>query len=140
MQLSRRTLVPATALRLVAVTLVIVALAGLRLPVPGGPVNTIFLLDTSASVSPATQAAARQWIARATEERGPDDAFALLTFGENTRIEHPFGRGDLDEEEAPAGLDERTNIDKALGMAAALFPAGRAETHRAAFRWQPNGG
>ena len=36
MQLSRRTLVPATALRLIAVTLVILALAGLRLPVPGG--------------------------------------------------------------------------------------------------------
>ncbi len=122
MQLSRRTLVPATALRLIAVALVILALAGLRLPVPGGPVNTIFLLDTSASVSAPTQAAARQWIARAADERGPDDSFAILTFGDGTRIEHPFGRREIDEGEVPAGLDERTNIGDALEMAAALFP------------------
>ncbi len=124
MQLSRRTLVLATTLRLVAVTLLIVALAGLQLPLPGGPVNTIFLLDTSASVSPATQAAARQWIDKAAETRAPDDTFALLTFGTDTRIEHPFGRNDPVEGEATAGLDERTNISDALEMAASLFPPG----------------
>ena len=122
MQLSRRTLALATTLRLIAITLLILALAGLRLPLPGGPINTIFLLDTSASVSPATQAAARQWIGRAVEARAPDDAFAILTFGNEARIERPFGRGDLAEDEVPAGLDERTNIASALEMAASLFP------------------
>ncbi|MYB75580.1 MAG: VWA domain-containing protein, partial [Chloroflexi bacterium] len=102
--------------------MLILALAGLRLPLPGGPINTIFLLDTSASVSPATQAAARQWIERAVEARAPDDAFAILTFGNEARIERPFGRGDLAEDEVPAGLDERTNIASALEMAASLFP------------------
>ncbi len=122
MQLSRRTLALATTLRLLAVALLIAALAGLRLPLPGGPVNTIFLLDTSASVPPATQAAARQWIERAVDARAPDDAYALLTFGAETRIEQPFGRGAPDEGEPPAGGDERTNIANALQMAASFFP------------------
>ena len=121
-QLSRRTLVLATALRLLAVTLLIAALAGLRLPVPGGPVNTIFLLDTSASVLPATQSAARQWIERAAAARAPDDSFALLTFGAETRIEQPFGRGAPDESESAQPPDERTNIANALEMAASFFP------------------
>ena len=122
MQLSRRTLSLATTLRLAAVTLLIVALAGLRLPLSGGPVNTIFLLDTSASIPPATQAAARQWIELAGEESSPDDRFAILTFGADTRIDQPFGRSNLDEGDAVAGRDERTNIANALEMAASLFP------------------
>jgi uncharacterized membrane protein len=122
MQLSRRTLVLATSLRLMAVTLLIVALAGLRLPLTGGPVNTIFLLDTSASILPATQAAARLWIERAAESSAPDDRFALLTFGSETRIEQPFGRADFGDDLPPAGVDEHTNLESALRLAASLFP------------------
>lgn len=122
MQLSRRTIVLATGLRLAAVTLLVVALAGLQLPLSGGPVNTIFLLDTSASISPGTQAAARQWIARAGEESAPDDRFAILSFGETTRIDRPFGGSSADEDQVPAGRDERTNIASALEIAASLFP------------------
>ena len=122
MQLSRRTLVLATSLRIVAVTLLVLALAGLRLPLPGGPVNTVFLLDTSASVLPATQAAALRWIERAVETRAPDDTFALLTFGTETQIVRPFSRRDLAEGEFAPSLDERTNIADALELAASLFP------------------
>ena len=80
------------------------------------------MLDTSASVPPATQAAARQWIELAGEESSPDDRFAILTFGADTRIDQPFGRSNLDEGDAVAGRDERTNIANALEMAASLFP------------------
>ena len=122
MQLSRRTLVLATTLRLIAIALLVLALAGLRLPLSGGPVNTIFLLDTSASILPGTQAAARQWIERAAAQRAPDDSVALLTFGAGTRIDQPFSRGDIGESETAAIVEERTNIADALRMAASLFP------------------
>ncbi len=122
MQLSRRTLVLATTLRLIAIALLVLALAGLRLPLSGGPVNTIFLLDTSASILPGTQAAARQWIERAAAQRAPDDSVALLTFGAGTRIDQPFSRGGIGESETAAIVEERTNIADALRMAASLFP------------------
>ncbi len=122
MQLSRRTLVLATTLRLIAIALLVLALAGLRLPLSGGPVNTIFLLDTSASVLPRTQAAAREWIIRAAAQRAPDDSVALLNFGAGTRIDQPFSRGDIGESESAAIVEERTNIADALQMAASLFP------------------
>ena len=80
------------------------------------------MLDTSASILPGTQAAARQWIERAAAQRAPDDSVALLTFGAGTRIDQPFSRGGIGESETAAIVEERTNIADALRMAASLFP------------------
>ncbi len=79
-------------LRLGAVALLVLALAGLRLPGPPRSVATVFVLDLSDSVPEDVRAGAREWVRQALGQAGPDDLSGIVTFGADARVELPLGR------------------------------------------------
>lgn len=78
----------ATWVRAVAVVLVVLALAGPRVAVPGGGVDVAFLVDASDSVGPLGQQAAARYVTAALRARGQTDRAALARFGRDARVEH----------------------------------------------------
>jgi uncharacterized membrane protein/Mg-chelatase subunit ChlD len=120
----RRRINTSTAIRAVILTLLTLALAGLQWISHGGPLNVVFLIDESASVAPATQQAAVDYVRTAIAGMGPEERAGVVLFGEKAIIDRaisgspewkPFG-------EHPAGL--ATNIADAIQVAVALFPEG----------------
>ncbi|MBA2318159.1 MAG: VWA domain-containing protein, partial [Euzebyales bacterium] len=77
-------------LRAVAVALVVLALAGPRVGLPGSGVDVAFLVDASDSVGPEGHQAALDWVEAAVAARGDDDRAALALFGRDARLEHPL--------------------------------------------------
>src|SRR5262245_50917030 len=79
-------------LRLGAVTLLVLALAGLRLPSPPKSVATVFVLDFSDSVSTDVRESAKEWVRQALRRAGPDDLAGIVTFGREAKVELPLSR------------------------------------------------
>ena len=73
-------------LRLGAATLVVLALAGLRLPATPRAVATVFLVDMSDSVPASLREEAKEWVRQALREAGPDDLAGIVTFGRDARV------------------------------------------------------
>src|SRR5688572_24603417 len=73
-------------LRLTVVALVVLALAGLRVPAPAKSVATIFVVDASSSVPADIREGARNWVRQAMATRGPDDLVGIVTFGRDARV------------------------------------------------------
>ena len=70
--------------------------------------------------------AMRQWFEKATESRLPDDRFGMIVFdGDATIISAPT-RADHQDRSLDVRRSEGTNIEEALRLAIALFPAGDA--------------
>ena len=77
----------ATALRVVAVGLLVLALAAPRVETAGDGVDVAFLVDDSDSVGGADRDA-EDWIREAVAARGGDDRAALALFGAEGRLEY----------------------------------------------------
>lgn len=113
-------------LRLPVALLIVLALAGLRLPAPARSVATVFVVDLSSSVPADIREGAKNWVRQSMAKRGPDDLSAIVTFARESRVELPLGK-ELDHPtwgEPPAG--SATNIAMALELAADLLPAPRS--------------
>ncbi|MAG35510.1 MAG: hypothetical protein CL878_04595 [Dehalococcoidia bacterium] len=109
--------------RLLVVLLLILAVAGLKLPTPPQSVATVFVVDQSASIPGDIQAATRSWVEGALATAGPDDLAAIVTFDREARVELPLGKHrDHSQWRAPSG-GEGTDLEAALRLAAALLPA-----------------
>ncbi|MDQ3702356.1 MAG: VWA domain-containing protein, partial [Chloroflexota bacterium] len=104
-------------LRLGVALLLILALAGLRLPVPAKSVATVFVLDQSESVPADIREGAKNWVRDAIGRRGPDDLVGIVTFGAEARVELPLGKVADHAEwgEPPPGTS--TNVGGALVLA-----------------------
>ncbi len=111
------------ALRSIALAALVLALAGIQIVRPVQDLTLVFLVDGSDSVAPAQRDAALEYINAALAERPPGDRAAVVLFGENALVER-----------APADLDAlgrlsstvvagRTNIEEAIQLGLALFPA-----------------
>ena len=59
--------------RLLVILLLILAVAGLKLPAPPQSAATVFVIDQSASIPNDIQAATRSWVEGALGTAGPDD-------------------------------------------------------------------
>jgi Ca-activated chloride channel homolog len=109
-------------LRLGVALLVIMALAGLRVPAPAKSVATVFVVDLSASVPADIQEGAKSWVRQAIAVRGPDDLVGVVSFGAEPRVELPLGKArDLAEWGAPPP-GNGSNLGAALRLAADLLP------------------
>ncbi len=113
-----------TAVRSIILLLITLALAGLQLVSRGGPLNVVFLVDESASMSQASRDAAVQYVQKAIASMGPDDRAGVVLFGELAVVDRalsadhnwkPFGK-------YPAAV--ATNIGDAIQSGVALFPEG----------------
>lgn len=121
-------------LRLGVALLLILALAGLRLPAPAKSVATVFVLDQSESVPADIREGAKNWVRDAIGRRGPDDLVGIVTFGAEARVELPLGKVADHAEwgEPPPGTS--TNVGAALALAADLLAAGGPGTASGAIR------
>ncbi|MDQ3930343.1 MAG: VWA domain-containing protein, partial [Chloroflexota bacterium] len=115
-----------TIIRSVVLTLLTLALAGTQIIVSGGPLNVVFLVDRSASVSEASRQASYDYVRRAVGSMGPGDQAAVVLFGENAVLDRALS---ADAEwnalgKEPSGL--ATDIAGAIQVGTALFPEGGA--------------
>lgn len=110
-------------LRTLLILLLVLSLAGTQVVYGVDKVTTIFLIDHSDSISSAARAQAEQFVHEALLSMHANDEAAVVVFGENALVER-----------APSSLQHlgrlsstpvvgRTNIQEALQLGLALFPA-----------------
>jgi uncharacterized membrane protein len=111
------------ALRSAGIVALVFALAGAQFIRPVGAVTTVFVLDSSDSVSPSERARAEQFLQGALAAMPPDDRAAIVTFGQRATVERaPSQNRELGllRSTPPGGA---TNIQEALQLALTLLPA-----------------
>ncbi|HYE78248.1 MAG TPA: VWA domain-containing protein, partial [bacterium] len=118
----------ATAIRLVLLAVLALALAGFQSRNPNPPLQVVYLLDRSLSITPSDFDAARTYVREAVEsipdKRAEKVQSAALIFGRSASFEHGFSKNlDLSEVQSIVA-DEYTDIARALELAAATFDAG----------------
>jgi len=99
------------------------AVAGIQLVLPVDRLTTVFLLDGSDSLPPSTRAQAETFIQEALQQMPDDDQAAIVVFGGNALVER------APSEELRLGrissvpIATRTNLEEAIQLGLALFPA-----------------
>jgi uncharacterized membrane protein len=113
-----------TALRLVMVCLLILAVAGLQWLKPQEGMNVFFLLDRSDSVPSSQQEAAREFVGRLALSKKKEDKVGILIFGSEASIESsPLSVVDKETGKIFAVVDgQRTDIASAIRLGSAAFP------------------
>jgi len=109
-------------LRVLLLTLVIMALAGIQIRTPADTLTVVFVLDASDSVSPEEQARGEALIREAVQEMPAGDQAAIVVFGEDALVEQLASETRALPEIASIPITTRTNIASALQLALALFP------------------
>lgn len=122
-RLPRWRLATSLLLRTIIVAALALGIAGMQLLLPARTLTTIFLLDRSDSISPAQQAQAEGYIAAALSAQRPGDQTGVVLFGQNALVERaPAQLGTLGRlSSVPVGA--RTNLQDAIQLGLALFPA-----------------
>jgi uncharacterized membrane protein len=99
------------------------AVAGVQLVMPVTHKTTVFLLDGSDSLPPSARAQAESFIQEALRQMPDDDQAAIVVFGGNALVE----RAPSDERRLgrinSAPVATRTNLEEAIQLGLALFPA-----------------
>jgi len=109
-------------LRTTILAAIVLALAGAQLVWPGGATTTMFVVDGSDSISPATRVRAEDFIAAALRLKPAGDRAGIVVFGSEAIVERPpaadvqFSRTTVQ----PPG--EQTDIARALRLSLALLP------------------
>lgn len=116
----------ALVLRCVAVTLIVLSLAGAQLVRGSDELAIVFLVDVSDSVSEMEQKRAFEFVKEAVASMGPDDRAAVVVFGADALVERPMlGGGELGDI-ASIPLAHQTDLEGAIRLGMALFPASAA--------------
>jgi uncharacterized membrane protein len=113
-------------MRVVIMTLLILALAGAQAVRSADRLGVVFLVDVSDSVGQATEEAEFQYIQDALQAMGPDDVAGVVLFGANALVER---RLNAVRELGPILSTPDTNntdIEEAIRQGLAMFPAGVA--------------
>lgn len=112
------------ALRALAMTSLVLALAGIAVGLPKRDLSVVFLVDSSDSLGADTREAAREWVRRAYAEAGGTDKAGVVLFGKEPLVEQDVRAvqelGHLLSQ--PDGT--ATDIGAALRLALAMFPEG----------------
>lgn len=110
-------------LRSIILVALVFSLAGAQLVSPVREVTTVFLIDASDSVAPAQRDQALQYVDQALSSMPAGDQAAVIVFGENALVERApdslVALGRL----SSVPVTTRTNIQDAIQLGLALFPA-----------------
>ena len=110
-------------LRAFILLLLIGALAGVRLLLPSRNVAVLFVIDQSASVSPAAQKEAREFVASALRKQGSGDDAGVIGFARDAEVWQPPSPALRLADEWPALKDRAaTDFERAFDFASAIFP------------------
>jgi Mg-chelatase subunit ChlD len=117
--LSRSTLIT----RLAVGFFLVIAIAGLRVRVAGGPVNVVFVLDRSASIPPVEQSRSLARVSRLGTGMRPNDQAAVVLFGADAVIDQTMAARSPVVRSASQVNAQGTNIEAALRVARAVLPS-----------------
>lgn len=114
----------AAGMRVVIVTFLAGALAGIQWRKPQEGMNVFFLLDRSDSIPSAQQEAAREYVTRVSELKHKTDQAGVIVFGSEASIEStPLATVPPPDTKIFAVVDsQRTDIAAALRLGSAAFP------------------
>jgi Mg-chelatase subunit ChlD len=111
---------PLAALRATSVALAVLALSGLQVVDRAAPVQVVFALDRSDSLSPEQLAQAERFVREALRFRRPQDRVGLVTFGGEAVAEQaPAPVGELRPTQRPRPYD--TDLGAAIRLSASLL-------------------
>ncbi|GIW00329.1 VWA domain-containing protein [Roseiflexus sp.] len=105
---------------LLALTL---ALAGTQIVLPVRELTTVFLVDVSDSMTPAQRERALQYVNDALAAMPPGDQAAVVVFGDNALVERAPGPIGPLSRLTSVPITTRTNLQEAVQLGLALFPA-----------------
>jgi Mg-chelatase subunit ChlD len=109
-------------LRLLLVSLLVFALAGIRWVRTTTAQAVFFVVDGSASVEPQQRQTALQFIREAVRRMREDDMAGVIVFGSDPQMAAPLSTR-LDLDRIPASSSpEMTDIGRAISLALAAFP------------------
>lgn len=111
------------ALRLILLTLLILALADLRLLKNSDALSVIFLVDHSDSMTAAVKDAALEFVQSAVAKKPADDRAGIIVFGENAVVEEVPRVNFAPTNFASIPNTDYTNFADAIRLGMALFPA-----------------
>jgi Mg-chelatase subunit ChlD len=110
-------------LRTALVAALVLALAGARLVRGVDELTTVFLIDSSDSVSASSRGQAEAFVQEALRAMRQDDRAAVVVFGENALVERaPSDQRTLGQLNS-VPVAARTNIQEAMQLGMALLPA-----------------
>ncbi len=115
-----------TAMRIVLLAAIAMALAELRMLRPSSETSVLFVVDASASISPEAANAAREFVAKSLAEKRSSDTAGIVGFAETAQLWHPPSESTPLAEWPALETRKATNIGAALDFASALFPADQA--------------
>jgi Mg-chelatase subunit ChlD len=110
-------------LRSVMVVSLVFALAGAQLIRPVTEVTSVFLIDSSDSVSPAQRDQAARYIDQALASMPAGDQAAVVVFGQNALVERAPGAMAALGRITSVPITTRTDLQSAIQLGLALFPA-----------------
>lgn len=113
----------AVAARLAVAALLIGALLAPGIRRTSDRVATVFVLDGSASVGPAGEAAALQWLSDALAERPGDALTAVVVFGGDARLDRVLEQSSSFDGPAVLVDESATDIATALRLGGAVLPS-----------------
>ncbi|HKP53495.1 MAG TPA: VWA domain-containing protein [Chloroflexia bacterium] len=113
-----------TVVRSLILLLLTLALAGMQWVSQGGPLNVVFLVDESASMSQESRDAATQYVQKAIASMGPDDRAGVVLFGELAVVDRALSAGTDWKPFGKHPAEVATNLGDALQAGISLFPEG----------------
>lgn len=111
-------------LRLSIVSLIVLALAGLRLVVPTSSLSTIFLLDMSGSMEAASQAQALNFTRQAMLGLQENQQAGVIVFGQDARVEKLVSKDNVLGNIVNTPDASFSNLAEAVRLGLALLPSG----------------
>jgi Mg-chelatase subunit ChlD len=110
-------------LRSALIAALVLSLAGARLEHAVDDLTTVFLIDSSDSVSPSARGQAEAFVQEALKTMRQDDRGAVVVFGENALVERAPSPERTLGHLSSAPIAARTNIQDAVQLGLALLPA-----------------
>ncbi|NCC34408.1 MAG: VWA domain-containing protein, partial [Chloroflexia bacterium] len=107
---------------LIALALVL-AIAGVQLVLPVNRLTTVFLLDGSDSLSASARAQAETFMQEALQAMPERDRAAIVVFGGNALVERAPSEEQRLGRISSVPIATRTNLEQAIQLGLALFPA-----------------
>ncbi|NJP06406.1 MAG: VWA domain-containing protein [Chloroflexaceae bacterium] len=111
------------ALRTAIVVALVLSLAGTQLVQSTDHLTTIFLIDSSDSITPSDRARAETFVQQAMRTMGENDQAALVVFGQNALVERAPSTNATLGSLTSVPVATGTNIEEAIQLGMALFPA-----------------
>jgi Mg-chelatase subunit ChlD len=116
----------ATIVRLLVITLLVVAMAGPRIVRSADRLSVAFLLDYSDSVSAETRAEYVNWVRQALGAMTDRDQAAIIVFGEHAQLERPLSSVKELTSITSVVPGSHTNVAEAIRLGMATLPTGTA--------------